>query len=259
MKTVEQLFDFKTSQAELTKFLKDIQNKYTKENGYGIIPREWWPYLYKALTLRTHDSKGSYKESDIKCWISRKRDGKQCILFVNKDNEWHSLGIVNAVKEWQAQKNKFWVYKKDTIIKVLRNISNIKVEKFKKDIILPIKDEVTGEVLTSMKDIQIDHYDDDFIIVAYDWLYEIKKINEQYNKRPCDIISMLYDIIDEKKLYFKERKTNLAFYKYHNAHTHLRVVSAKTNNGRPKYRINWDILKTNGKYIEQYEREKKSD
>ena len=255
MKTLEELFDYTTPQSEMKSFFKEIQETFVKPK-YSSISKEYYPYLYKLLTYRKFDNRSKYREDEIRTWFVGKRDGNNSIMFYDIYGHCDCIGITKAIGQWQKEKWNYWEVKKDAVLGVLRNIGNIYVDKFRDQLKFPITDEITGETLYDIKDCHIDHYDDDFVKVAFDWIYLLKKKHESYNKNHCcDIIDILWRNIDDKKLYFKLRETSMSFYDFHKDHTHLRAISKHNNLSREKTKVNWDILKSNGYYIEKYEKE----
>lgn len=254
MKTVEELFDYKTTQSELKAFFKDIQDTYINKNGYSSIPKFLYPYLYKALTYRIYDHRGKYKEEEIKTWFVGHRDGHNSIMFFDIYGNCDCLGITKAIRQWQAEKNIIWKDKfLADVLGTLRTIGNFHVNKFKSSLLLPIKDSISGEILTDIKDIHIDHYDEDFSKVAFDWMMMLKEKNEAYTNRKVDIVYLLYNCIDRETWLFKEKSTSRNFYNYLIAHTHLRAVKNTSNLSRTKTHMPWELLKQNGCYKQNYE------
>lgn len=252
---LEEIFGYNTKQSELNEVCKYITHTFIKPK-YSSIPKEYYPFLLKLLSFRKYCQRGQYKEDEIKTFFVGNMQGNNCIMFFDNKGKCDSIGIGSALKQWQAEKTNFWKYKKDIVLRIMRNIADISIHKFKEKLTIPVKDEISGELIYDIKDVHIDHYDKDFSELAFDWLYMLKKRQEKYHKRRVDIIDVMYDAADADKKYFSCRDTNIDFYTYHNNNTHLRVTSKQNNLSRERCHPNWDFLKINGCYLEQYAREK---
>lgn len=217
------------------------------------VPREYWEFLVKLMSYRLADYRSNLTIDDIKVFFIGKNEcGNDAICFFDSKNNYNEMGVGKCIDGLTKHDNIVSESKKDDILKVLRNIAHVAVSKYKQNIIYPTTCAISGKTLYGANEVHVDHYDDDFSKVAYDWLYKMKCRVQQIKHKPVDICNYLWDFIDEDKKYFIFRSLNMSFYRYHNTNTHLRVVDARENLKRPKYKPNWDFLKINGYYKEKY-------
>lgn len=254
---LEEIFGYNTKQSELTEVCKYIRNTFNKENGYSSIPKPYYPFLYKLLSYRKFDSRSEYKTGDIRTFYVGKNEYENySIAFFDIEGKHDFIGCTSAIKEWQKEKNNEWEHMKDCVLGICRNLARFRIKEKRDKIVLPVKCEISGQIIDNIEDIHIDHYDDDFSKVAFSWMLDIKHAQENYKHKHIDIIKTLYDLHDKDFKYFKDKAWNRSFIDYHDGHTHLRVVSNKANLQKEKYKPNWDLLKINGYYIEKYDKEK---
>lgn len=251
---LDDLFSYTSSMYDLKAICDYICKTFVKPD-YSSIPKEYYPFLYKLLSYRKYDYRGKYKPGDIRTFFVGQTYGNNSIMFFDKNGRCDCIGVVNAIKEWQNQKNDIWNYEREKVLYVLRNLIKPKIQEIRNNITLPVKDEITGEMIYNMKDIHIDHYDSDFSRVAYDWMYLMKNLYWQKYKRTLDIIHCLFLLHDDDFIQFTDDKWNNSFLKYHDSHTHLRITTKQNNLKREKHNPNWEILTTRGYYIEKYEKE----
>ncbi len=252
---IDRLFSYESTCTKI-KEVSDYITKTFRKPNYSSIPKEYYPFLYKLLTYRKYDDRGNYKEGDIRTFFVGKTEyGNYSIMFYDNNGHCDSIGCTKAIGEWSKEKNLKWENMRGTVIQVLRNIARFSIKEKQSTIIFPTKCEISGKILNDLNECNIDHYDKDFAEVTYDWLYSMKKIAEKRNHKLVDIIFELYKIIDNEKKYFKVDIWNRAFKEYHDSNTHLRVVSKEENLKREKTKPNWECLKINGCYKEQYEKE----
>ena len=206
------------------------------------VPREYWDFLVKLMSYRLADYRSSLTIDDIKVFFIGKNEcGKDTICFFDSKNNYNEMGVGKCIDDLTQHDNIISESKQKDVIKILRNIARVAVSKYKQKIIYPTTCAISGKTLYGANEVHVDHYDDDFS--KHDFV---------------DIFNYLWDFIDEDKKYFSYRSLNLSFYRYHNTHTHLRVVDARENQKRPKYKPNWEFLKINGYYKEQYAKEHES-
>lgn len=253
---LEEIFGYNTKESELKEVCKYIKTTFIKPK-YSSIPKEYYPFLYKLLSYRKFDTRGLYKQGDIRTfYVGTDEYGGKSIAFFDINGNHDFIGTTNAIKQWQNEKKNEWEHMKDCVYGMCRNLARIRIKEKRDKLILPVKCELTGEIINNLSDVHIDHYDDDFSKVFYDWAYCLKKAIERKNHKFCDIIKVLYNLHDDKFEYFKLKEWNKSFIDYHDSHTHLRVVSEIANKKRSKYKPNWDFLKINGYYLEKYAKEK---
>jgi len=248
-------FDSTTSQKYRMNILNDFV-KWCAEENNRKIPKKYWKFLHELLSYDLMHKKIEY--TDIQTFFIGKDCNNNVISYYTKDNVYHQLSKSRCVKDLKRYQDMFRAKKKDKILQILRNISKIDTNKLRNNIKLPVKSEISGKIITDISDIHIDHYDDDFVKVEYDWLYKLKYYIEKTEKCWVDIFEYLYDnYADEECEYFTNKNLNMNFYNYHKTHTHLRIVTKNENLSRPKYKVDWDYLKINGYYKEKYDKEQK--
>ena len=253
---LEEIFGYSTKQSELKDVCDYITKTFVKPR-YTSIPKEYYPFLYKLLSFRTFDYKSNYKEGDIRTFYVGTTEYKnQSIAFFDKNGNHDFLGCTTAIKHWQENKNNEFENMRKCVVQICRNLARFRIVEKQKSINLPIKCEISGVVIDKFEDIQIDHYDDDFSKVVYDWMYALKKLTENHKHKFVDIVKILYDAHDENFKYFKSKKLNRSFIDFHDSHTHLRITHKNANLKKEKYKPTWDFLKINGCYLEKYAQEK---
>lgn len=256
---LEEIFGYNTKQSELTEVCKYIASTFNKNKGYRSIPKEYYPFLYKLLSYRKFDSRCEYKPGDIKTfYVGKDEYGNNSIAFFDIEGKHDFIGCISAIKQWQREKNDEWEHMKECVLSLCRNLARFRIVEKRKSIVLPVKCEISGVIIDDLADVHIDHYDDDFSKVAFDWMYNVKRNLEKYTNKLVDIVKVLYDLHDADFKYFKYKKWNRSFIDFHDSHTHLRVTHKNANLGKEKYKPNWDLLKINGYYIEKHAKEKES-
>lgn len=245
------------TRTEREKLMNEFKQCCIKNNKK--VPREYWKFLVKLMSYRLADYRNKLTIDDIKVFFIGKNEcGKDTICFFDSKNNYNEMGVGKCIDDLTKHDNIISESKQKEVIDVLRNIARVAISKYKQKIIYPTTCAISGKTLYSAKELHVDHYDDDFSKVAYDWLHNVKYQVEKNKNDFVDIFNHLWDFIDEDKKYFKYRSLNMSFYRYHNTHTHLRVVDARENLKRPKYKPNWEFLKINGYYKEQYAKEHES-
>lgn len=254
---LEEIFGYNTKESELKEVCKYILNTYNKKNGYSSIPKEYYPFLYKLLSYRKFDYRGEYKPGDIRTFfVGKDAYGKNSIAFFDIKGQCDFVGCTSAIKNWQKDKQNEWEHMKDCVLGICRNLARFRIKEKRDKIVLPVKCEISGQLIENMEDVHIDHYDDDFSKVAFDWMMNIKRAQERFSHKFIDIIKVIYDMHDKDYKYFKDKNWNKSFIDFHDNHTHLRITHKNANLGKEKYRPNWDLLKINGYYLEKYAKEK---
>ena len=245
---LDKIFSYNTKQTQLKEVCKYITDTFVKPN-YSSIPKEYYPFLKRLLKYRKYDYRGGYNVDDINTFFVGKDAYKHnTIMFYDKNGHCDCLGCSNAINEWQKEKNVFWEHMKACVLQTLRNIASYRVKKYKESLTFPHKSDLSDEIINSLNECHIDHYDKEFSQLSYDWMMLIKdSIENQYHKF-IDIVKYLYDMCDDEYTLFKDPKWNRAFYDYHNNNTHLRAITKSENLKRQKIYPEWDLLKENGYY-----------
>lgn len=254
---LEEIFGYNTKLSELTEVCRYIKNTFVKPK-YSSIPKEYYPFLYKLISYRKFDYRSEYKTGDIKTfYVGKDEYGKNSIAFFDNEGNHDFIGCTKAINQWQKEKVNEWTHMKECVLSMLRNLARIRVKEKRGSIILPVKCEISGKIIDNTDDLHIDHYDDDFSKVAYDWMYCLKQAMQRlFHKKTIDIVKVLYDLHDDDYKYFKDKKWNRSFIDYHDSHTHLRIVCKEANLQKEKYKPNWEFLSPKGYYLEQYAKEK---
>ena len=139
--------------------------------------------------------------------------GHKCFYLIRKDSTVTDISYLTSITP-PSKKEQVRTACRTAIRPIIKDIKN--------SVKLPYRCPITGDIITSMEDIQIDHYDMEFNDVFelwikdkdLDWLYEdVMKSN-----------------IDESTITsFKDESIIKDFIEFHNTHTHLRIVSKKAN------------------------------
>lgn len=91
----------------------------------------------------------------------------------------------------------------------------------------PRKSALSETTILNANEAEVDHYDMDFVDLVYNWIQE--NGGEEY------IFSKINETVDgEESTEFTDPNLNESFIKYHNAHTHLRIVTKEENLKRKK-------------------------
>ena len=96
------------------------------------------------------------------------------------------------------------------------------IKDIKNSVKLPYRCPITGDIITTMDDIHIDHYDMEFNDVFELWIKD-KDLDWLYE----DVMKSNVD--GSTITSFKDESIIKDFIEFHNTHTHLRVVSKKAN------------------------------
>ena len=253
-----QLFGYDSTKTELNNLCTYIKDTFRKPK-YNSIPRQYYPFLLKLLSYKRFDYRSEYKDDDIRTFfVGTNEYGTLSIMFYDNENHCDSVGCGSALKAWQDEKEQKFDYMLKQVIMTMRNIIKPKIMEMRHNITLPTRCQITGEIINDIKDLQIDHYDKDFVEVAYNFMYDVKQLIEKENNILIDVVKYMFDMIDDNQLGFKAN-LNDVFLKYHDMNTHLRIVSKKANLMKEKIRPSWQYLKKNGYYIEKYDKQKKLD
>lgn len=253
--SLEEIFSYNTKQTELKEVCNYITKTFVKPK-YSSIPKVYYPFLCKLLSYKKFDYRGNYKPEDIRTFYVGVDEYKNnSIAFFDTNGKHDFLGCNDAINNWQDEKNNEWEHMKGCVLGICRNLARFRIKEKQKSIIFPTTCELTGKPINTLEECHIDHFDDDFSKVVYDWMYALKQEIWNKNHKSIDIIKILYDLHDDDYKFFKDKRWNRSFINFHDTHTHLRVVSKEANLKREKYRPKWEYLKINGYYIEKYEKE----
>lgn len=91
----------------------------------------------------------------------------------------------------------------------------------------PRKSALSETVILNADEAEVDHYDMDFVDLVHNWVQE--NGGEEY------IFSKINETMDgDESTEFTDPNLNESFIKYHNAHTHLRIITPTENKQRKK-------------------------
>lgn len=245
----DNFFDLETTGTKRKQLMNKFIEEYADSCFHKSLPREFYPFLHKIMTYRIGHEKSKYKLEEIKTFfITRDSCKNLAIAFYDINGNYEPLGLSGCLTAISKHNSQIWDEEKNQVLQILRNIGSIQVKKFKDKLILPCKSAISENIIKDKKNLHIDHFNDDFSKVAYEWMMSLKQnIEDKYHKL-IDIVHYLYKMIDEKKEYFTDKRYSRSFYKWHKEHTHLRAITKNENLKRDKYCPDWNLLKLNGRY-----------
>lgn len=258
-------FSVDVTNKDRTAQMREFVLYYTKngektQSGKRKIPREYYGFLCELMSYRYDDPRNKINREDISTmFIGKDAYNNNTLMFYTKNSNSripNTVGVSSCLTCVQRHVNNILKKRHDDVIGILRDLIRNKIRDIKNNIVFPTKSELSGVIINEMSQVAIDHYDDDFVKVAFDWLYIMKKELEKHRGKLVDICNELSKMIDYDNKCFKIDKLNKSFVDFHDAHTHLRVVTKTENLKREKTNVNWDLLKINGRYIERYEKQK---
>ena len=139
--------------------------------------------------------------------------GHKCFYLIRKDSTVTDISYISSIT-LPSKKNQVKAACRTSIRPIIEEVKN-RVE-------LPYRCPITGDIITSMEDIQIDHYDMEFNDVFELWIKD-KDLDWLYE----DVMKSNVD--GSTITSFKDESIIKDFIDFHNTHTHLRVVSKKAN------------------------------
>lgn len=142
--------------------------------------------------------------------------GGSCFWITRTDGSETDISWTTALKYNGLSKK----YKNDTVREACRSAVLPEILEIRNSIKLPFKCPVTGEVITDIHLVHIDHYDMEFDELFKEWLKD-KDIEELY--------SHTVNGDGDMKTVFDSEDIINDFIRFHDAHTHLRVVSRTAN------------------------------
>jgi len=256
----DNFFDLNTTDSARKKSLKKFKS-YWLEHGVRTakgnikVPDQYLWIMQRLMSYRIDSPKSQIRLEDMEHLIIGLDEFKNyTFMFHEKRTDtWIKVGCESALADMRKHNQMVLEYRKEYVYGALRNIAFIyRVYDMKSRLTFPMYSELSGQIINSKDDAEIDHYDDDFSKVAFDCLYDWKQQWIARHHTPIvDICNVMYEHIDKKNYVFKEDAFNKSFIQFHDSHTHLRVITKGENRTREKYNPNWRILKAEGFYIEQ--------
>lgn len=158
-------------------------------------------------------------ENGLKGYVfeQNKRWGDNYCIFVINDFGGKIAFSENVFKKSTA---------KDEVTRAFRTSIRPEIEKFKTKFIEGItRCQLSGKIIESYKDMHVDHYDEDFVIVVDLFL---KKYNKSFNDLKKYVVKK--DTVRS----FNNEKLIKYFINFHNSHTNLRFTLAEENLKRNK-------------------------
>ena len=139
--------------------------------------------------------------------------GHKCFYLIRKDSTVTDISYLTSITPPS---------KKEQVRTACRTAIRPTITDIKNSVKLPYRCPITGDIITSMEDIQIDHYDMEFNDVFELWIKD-KDLDWLYE----DVMKSNVD--GSTITSFKDESIIKDFIEFHNTHTHLRVVSKKAN------------------------------
>ena len=139
--------------------------------------------------------------------------GHKCFYLIRKDSTVTDISYLTSITPPS---------KKEQVRAACRTAIRPIIKEIKNSVKLPYRCPITGDIITSMEYIQIDHYDMEFNDVFELWIKD-KDLDWLYE----DVIKSNVD--GSTITSFKDESIIKDFIEFHNNHTHLRVVSKKAN------------------------------
>ena len=139
--------------------------------------------------------------------------GHKCFYLIRKDSTVTDISYLTSITPPS---------KKEQVRTACRTAIRPTIKDIKNSVKLPYRCPITGDIITTMDDIHIDHYDMEFNDVFELWIKD-KDLDWLYE----DVMKSNVD--GSTITSFKDESIIKDFIEFHNTHTHLRVVSKKAN------------------------------
>lgn len=139
--------------------------------------------------------------------------GKKGFFIVRSDGSSIDISYRKAIYSYPS--------KRAEVMKACRTAISPIIEMFRNQIVLPFKCPITGEIVTNISDVHIDHYDKTFKDLFDVWMKD-KNVDELYDK-------IVRSKDDSGEVRFSDPYITMDFYQFHNSNTHLRPVSKTAN------------------------------
>ena len=139
--------------------------------------------------------------------------GHKCFYLIRKDSTVTDISYLTSITPPS---------KKEQVRTACRTAIRPTIKDIKNSVKLPYRCPITGDIITSMEDIQIDHYDMEFNDVFELWIKD-KDLDWLYE----DVMKSNVD--GSTITSFKDESIIKDFIEFHNTHTHLRTVSKRAN------------------------------
>jgi hypothetical protein len=145
-----------------------------------------------------------------------------CFYILNDNNE--KIPISYTFSKRNVASNK-----KDDVTRAFRSTVDNEILNFKKSFIKGItKCAITGEVLNSLSNANVDHHNHDFAII-------VKLFLEKYNKTYDYLYQYVYQV-NTKRLFNNEKLISY-FIDFHNENTTLRFTTKKANLSKEREKL----------------------
>ena len=187
--------------------------KYILDNSDGIVEDKYSRFLMKYVF--PHHPEWKEKEGVGIDHIEVRPDGYEhkCFYLIRKDSTVTDISYISSITPPS---------KKNQVKAACRTAIRPIIEEVKNSVELPYRCPITGDIITSMDDIHIDHYDMEFNDVFELWIKD-KDLDWLYE----DVMKSNVD--GSTITSFKDESIIKDFIEFHNTHTHLRAVSKRAN------------------------------
>ena len=166
-------------------------------------------------------------------YLDKIKDGNKGYIYANNPT-WGKSNFCFYILNDNNEKIRISVKHKPLKIKyevtrAFRTSVDPEVLNYKKQFIPNVtKCEITGVVLKSLKEMNVDHHNHDFEII-------VKLFLEKYNKTYSDLYQYVINI--KSKRFFNNKHLIDYFIKFHNQNTTLRFTTKKSNSSKPREKL----------------------
>lgn len=203
------------SKSNRIKVCQYIKNETEKQKTNIVKPH--FAYFLQNYILKTHWDIVRKVGCGIDHFILDKSPDhhSKCFYIVRKDGSIIDFSFHESITPRKSQQIVYDACR-SAIEQQIRDMRNMYINK------LPFECPITGELIKTKDDFEIDHYDSTFYNVFRMWVAdkdidELEKNTNHFDDGLCS------------KVCFIDTKIKNDFINFHNSHTHLRAVSKKAN------------------------------
>ena len=187
--------------------------KYILDNSDGRVEDKYSRFLVKYVFPNHPDWKEKERVGIDHIEVRPDGYGHKCFYLIRKDSTVTDISYLTSITPPS---------KKEQVRTACRTAIRPIIKEIKNSVKLPYRCPITGDIITSMDDIHIDHYDMEFNDVFELWIKD-KDLDWLYE----DVMKSNVD--GSTITSFKDESIIKDFIEFHNTHTHLRVVSKRAN------------------------------
>ncbi|WP_308241684.1 DUF3223 domain-containing protein [Prevotella sp.] len=195
---------------------KGILNSYKDGDRLNMFDEEFMIDFF-TLLAKSHKLKGkNIVEVDVR---KSKKYRKNLQFWIKReDGTKTDISYINCI----------WPRKKiDEISYACRRAVEDIVTKYKFNHVYPTISDLSGQIIASSDEAEVDHYDMDFVDLVNNWVY--LNGGEEY------IYSKINETEDGSEITeFTDSELTDSFIQYHNSHSHLRILTIDENRKRKK-------------------------